>query len=152
VSLAAGASRALDPIDLSSSADGNLLRNSTLALRWVSAEGLDDWSLRALPAKLAAKTPLRDWEGEWIPLQDGVTYQLTARWKATSAEGGPHIFVRTKTKAEHGSLPTESASINAGTKEVTITGSPEAAWAQVCIRTPEFPATVLEAVSLRPMP
>jgi hypothetical protein len=150
VSLAAAATVTLEPVDLSQGTDGNLVRNGTLALRWVSAEAFDHWSLRSPPGKLAAKTPVRDWDGEWIPLQSGVTYHLTARWKATAEDAnGPQVFLRTKAKPDGGSITTDSAPVVRGTKEVAVIGSPEAAWAQVCIRTSQAPDTVLEAVSLR---
>jgi hypothetical protein len=143
----------LEAVDLSRDATGNLVRNSTLTLRWISSEGFDDWSLRAPPGKLAAKTPMRDWEGEWIPLQNGATYQLAARWKTSAADAGvSQVFVRTKAKPAYDSLPTESAPVIPGTKEIVITGNPEAAWAQVCIRSPLPPDAVLESVSLRSTP
>jgi hypothetical protein len=150
VKLNAGSAVALNPVDWSCGADGNLVRNGTLVLRWVSAAGFDHWSLRSPPGKLAAKTPMRDWEGEWIPLQSGVTYQLSARWKTSATDaGGTQVFLRTKAKPDYISPPTESAPVIPGTEEVLITGSPEAAWAQVCIRTPVSPDAVLEKVSLR---
>jgi Carboxypeptidase regulatory-like domain len=153
VRITAAASVTLEPVDLSQGADGNLVRNCTFAVRWVSAEAFDHWSLRSPPGKLAAKTSVRDWDGEWIPLQGGVTYHLTARWKGTSADAdGPQVFLRTKAKPDGGSITTDSAPVIPGTKEVAVVGSPEAAWAQVCIRTSKSPDTVLEAVSLRQAP
>jgi hypothetical protein len=150
VSLAAAATVTLEPVDLSEGTDGNLVRNGTFTVRWVSAEAFDHWSLRSLPGKLAASRPVRDWDGEWIPLQSGVTYHLTSRWKATAADAnGPQVFLRTKAKPDGGSITTDSAPLMQGTKELAVTGSPEAAWAQVCIRTSQSPDTVLEAVSLR---
>lgn len=153
VSLATAATVTLEPVDLSQGTDGNLVRNGTFALRWVSGEAFDHWSLRSPPGKLAAKTPVRDWDGEWIPLQSGVTYHLTARWKATAADAnGPQVFLRTKAKPDGGSITTDSAPVVRGTKELAVTGSPEAAWAQVCIRASQSRDTVLEAVSLRQAP
>ena len=150
VSLAAGATVSLEPVDLSQGADGNLVRNGSFALRWVSAEAFDHWSLRNPPGKLAAMTPVRDWEGEWIPLQAGVTYHLTARWRKPEADGnGPRVFLRTKAKPDGGSFTTDSASVIPGKKEVAVTGSPEAAWAQVCLRTSQSPDVVVEAIDLR---
>ena len=46
VKLSGTASVALDPIDLTPGADGNLVRNGTLALRWVSGDAFDHWSMR----------------------------------------------------------------------------------------------------------
>ena len=153
VKLAAAAAVTLDPVDLSPGADGNLVRNGTLDLRWVSGETFDHWSMRKPPGKLAEKTPMRDWEGEWIPLESGVTYLLAARWKSTDAqEGGPLVFIRTKAKPAHDALPTDSAPVIPGGSDVSITGSPEAAWAQICIRSPQPPDAVLKEVSLRPAP
>jgi hypothetical protein len=153
VQLAAGAAGALDPVDLSQGADGNLVRNATFTLRWVSGAGLDHWSMRNPPGKLAAKTPVRDWEGEWIPLQNGVTYQLTVRWKAAATNpDGPRVFLRTKARPDYSSLPAESEAVIPGGREVAFTGSPEAAWAQVCIRTPQPPDAIMDSVKLCPAP
>jgi hypothetical protein len=152
VTLAASASIAVDPMDLSGETDGNLVRNSRLTLRWVSEQGFDDWSVRNPPAKLAGKTPMRDWEGEWIPLQDGVAYQLTAQWKAPASSSGSQVFLRTKAKLVYGSLQTDSAPVTPENQNVMVTGSPESAWAQVCIRTSQSPDAVLAGVCLRPLP
>jgi hypothetical protein len=79
-----------------------------------------------------------------------VTYHLTARWKATAADAnGPQVFLRTKAKPDGGAITTDSAPVVQGTKELAVIGSPEVAWAQVCIRASQAPDTVLEAVSLR---
>jgi hypothetical protein len=148
--LAAEGSVALDPVDLSERADGNLVRNSTFALRWVSQEGFDHWSMRRPPGKLAAQTPMRDWEGEWIPLQTGVTYALSAQWKpAAAGTSDAQVFLRTKAKPDYGSLPTDSAPVMPGGPEATVTGSPEAAWGQVCVRSPQSPDATLASVQLR---
>ena len=136
---------ALYPIDLSAQGDGNLIRNPSFALRWVKPDGFDHRNFRSYFAKLASKTPERDWEGEWIPLQKDVQYQLTAKWKA----GDGRVFVRTKAKPEYGSLATDSAALSPGVQEVIVTGTAEAAWAQVCIRAPQPPDVVLENVMLR---
>jgi hypothetical protein len=151
VQLATGASIALDPVDLSPGGDGNLVRNGTFSLRWVSGETFDHWSRRNPPGKLAAKTPMRDWEGEWIPLQNGVTYQVAVRWKAAAtAASDSQVFLRTKAKPDYNSLAVESAPVIPGGEDVAITGSPDAAWAQVCVRSPQAPDAIVEFVKLRP--
>ena len=150
VSLAAAATVSLEPVDLSQSADGNLLRNGSFSMRWVSAEAFDHWLMRSPPGKLAAMSSVRDWDGEWIPLQAGVTYHLMVRWRAPGADAnGPQVFLRTKAKPDGGSLTSDSASVIPGQNEVVVTGSPEAGWAQVCLRTSQSPDVVVEVIELR---
>jgi hypothetical protein len=153
VNLAAGTPVMLDPIDLSHGADGNLVRNPTLALRWVSPDGFDNWMLHPPPARLAAKTAMRDWEGDWIPLQPGMSYRLTVRWRRnTDSANESQILFRTKSDPDFQTPATEYQAVASGTNEAVIVGSPEAAWVQVCIRTPQSPDTVLDSISLRLMP
>ena len=151
VILGAGAIVTLDDIDLSKQSNGNMVRNSTFSLRWVSPELYDDWSQPKRPAKMLGNNPLRDWEGEWIPLSGGVTYSLTAKWKA-GASADSVIFIRTKAKPVYESVATESAAISVAVDEVKVTGSAETAWGQICIRTSAKPGEVLESVSLKALP
>jgi hypothetical protein len=150
--LKASAPLNMGTMDLSGETDENLIRNGKFTLRWVSDQGFDDWSLRNPPAKLAGKSPTRDWEGEWIPLRSGVSYQLTAQWKASAGASGSQVFLRTKAKLVYGSLQTDSAPVTPENHEVTVTGSTESAWAQVCIRSAQPPDAVLDTVRLRPLP
>lgn len=153
VTLAAGTSITLDTVDLSSNPDSNLVRNPAFSLRWVSAEGFDHWSPRMPPARLAGANPMRDWEGEWIPLTNGTAYQLSAHWKATAGDGeGPRVFVRTKAKPPYASPPTDSSAVTPGGREIRLTGTPEAAWAQVIVRSRQLPDAVLEEVCLQARP
>lgn len=146
VTLAPGASLALPDTDLGSG-DGNLLRNPDFTLRWISPDGLDAWSSRTPPGRLGGKTPVREWEGERIPLQAGVTYRLTVKWKTdTAATEAPEVFVRTKAKPSFDAPPTDTAPLTQGKSELTLTGSAEAAWAQIIIRTRESPAGSVEKV------
>lgn len=132
-----------------STSNGNLLRNPAFTLRWVSADGFDDWMPRTPPGRLGGKTPVREWEGEKIPLQTGSTYRLTVRWKSSApTTEAPEIFVRTKAKPGFDSPPTDSAMLTPGKTELTVTGSAEAAWAQVIVRTRESPEVFVEQVSL----
>jgi len=150
VKLTADSSATLPPVNLAADATSNLVRNPTLTLRWISPERFDDWSLRKPPGKLAAATPMRDWEGEWIPLQKGVAYRLTARWKGDGSDvSGSQVFVRTKAKPDFNSLPAESAPVTLETREIRVEGSPKAVWAQVCIRSAKSPDAVLELVEFR---
>ena len=151
VNLTAGSSVTLADIDSSQQADGNLVRNSSFALRWVSPDLFDHWSQPKPPPKLLGKNGMRDWEGEWIPLTSGVTYQLSTRWKPDAASDSA-VFARTKAKLGYESLASESAAITPAGNDVKLTGSNETAWAQVCIRASAKPDAVLEAVSLRAVP
>ena len=154
VNLSAGGSVTLDAVDLSAEAGGNLLRNPDFKLRWVSAEGFDHWNSRMPSGRLGGPKPVREWESEKIPLQPGITYRLTVRWKpdaATAAEA-PDIFVRTKAKPSYDSPPTDSAILTPVKTELTLTGSMEAVWAQVIVRTRGTPDVFVEAVILRSVP
>ena len=149
VKLNAGAAVALNTIDLSSGSDGNLIRNPDFKLRWVSGDGFDHWNPRTPPGRLGGKAPVREREGEKIPLQLGITYKLTVRWKSNAlANEAPEVFVRTKAKPTYDSPPTDSAMLPLGKSDLTLTGSAEAAWAQVIVRTRGTPETHIESVSL----
>lgn len=148
VQLVLGASLKLPATDLSPG-DGNLLRNPAFGLRWISADGLDAWNARTPPGRLGGKTPVREWEGEKIPLQAGITYRLTVRWKSDApATEAPEIFVRTKARPGSDSPPTDSAMLTPGKTKLTVTGAAEVAWAQVIIRTRASPEVFLESVKL----
>jgi hypothetical protein len=152
VTLKSSASQDMGTMDLSGETDENLIRNSKFTLRWISDQGFDDWSLRNPPAKLGGKSPVRDWEGEWIPLRSGESYQLTAQWKAPAGASDSQVFLRTKAKLVYGSLQTDSAPVTSENHEVSVTGSTDSAWAQVCIRSAQSPDAVLDTVRLRPLP
>ena len=153
VKLSGGASVTLEAVDLSAEAGGNLLRNPDFKLRWVLAEGFDHWNSRMPSGRLGGPKPVREWESEKIPLQAGITYRLTVRWKLdVPATEAPDVFVRTKAKPAYDSPPTDSAILTPGKTELTLTGSAEAAWAQVIIRTRGTPDATLESVSLRAVP
>jgi hypothetical protein len=128
-------------------AAGNLLRNSDFRLRWTAPDAPDHWAVRTPPGKLSGKTRVRDWDGEWLPLESGVSYQLEAVWKAAAAQTEePVVFVRLKPSVTGAPVPTESQPLNPTTAAIVITGTPEAAWAQVCVRSAQQPAEILEAV------
>lgn len=153
IKLSAGSTTTLDMIDLSAEANGNLLRNPAFTLRWVSADSFDDWNARTPPGRLGGKTPVREWEGEKIPLQAGITYRLTVRWKTSPPHTeAPEVFVRTKAKPLFDAVPTDSATLSPGTTEITIRGSTEAAWAQVILRTRELPDAAVEFINLSALP
>lgn len=153
VKLSAGSSVTLEVVDLSAEAGGNLLRNPDFKLRWVSAEGFDHWNSRMPSGRLGGPKPVREWESEKIPLQAGTTYRLSVRWKPdVPATEAPDVFLRTKAKPTYDSPPTDSAILTLGKTELTLTGSAEAAWAQVIIRMRGVPDAALESVSLSAMP
>ena len=153
ITLKNGDELSLGPIDLSEVSSGNLVRNGRFTLRWVSQELYDNWSQPKRPAKMIGNNPMRDWEGEWIPLGKDIVYKLAVRWKTGGASvADSRVFLRTKGKADSASLVTESAAATTDHPEVKITGSQEASWAQLCIRTPVRPDECLEEVSLRTAP
>lgn len=137
----------LEPIDLAGAVN-NLVRNPSFRLRWVSPEGFDDWTMRKPTGKLAAQIKTRDWEGEWVPLQPGVTYLLSARWKP-GADAETQVFLRTQAKLEYGTLGVDSAPVTPSSGEVEVTGSAEAAWGRVCVRATASPDELLDGVSLQ---
>jgi hypothetical protein len=99
--------------------------------------------------RLGGPKPVREWEGEKIPLQPGITYRLAVRWKPNAPNTEvPDVFVRTKAKPSYDSPPTDSAILTPGKAELTLTGSVEAAWAQVIVRTRGAPDLWLELVRL----
>lgn len=153
VKLAAGAAMRLDSLDISKDTAGNLIRNPAFQLRWVSAEGFDHWNRRKPPARLAGASPQIDWEGEWIPLVKGITYQLSAQWQDAAASGEDvQIFIRTKARPVYESPPGESAALTPGSPELRITGTAEVAWAQVIVRTRKSPETVIETIRFHSVP
>ena len=148
VKLGIRAAVTLGVVDLSAEAGGNLIRNPDFKLRWVSAEGFDHWNSRMPSGRLGGPKPVREWEGEKIPLQPGITYRLTVRWMSSNATTeAPDIFVRSKAKPSYDSPPTDSAILTPGKTELTLTGSAEAAWAQVIVRTRGTPDAWVEKVS-----
>ena len=147
--LRAGVGVVLPEITLAAKTPGNLLRNADFRLRWVSGSGLDHWGMRTPPGSLAAKTKVRDWDGEWIPLEKGTVYTLGANWKkdAPGSEQGL-VFLRTKPAVGAPGAPSESEQLTPHAEQTSVVGSSEAAWAQVCIRSPHPPETVLESIFL----
>jgi len=155
VNLAPAASVMLDSVDLSKRADGNFIRNPNFKLRWALAEGFDHWSQRRSPARLAGANPARDWEGEWIPLQKGVAYQLSVRWRPTQdGAEGTEVFVRTKGKAAAVvAPPVDSPAVTPGGQAaVSIMGSDDAVWAQVVVRSRQQPNAVMDEVRFTAKP
>lgn len=153
VKLNASSSVTMDAVDLTAEADGNLLRNPDFKLRWVSAEGFDHWNSRMPSGRLGGPKPVREWESEKIPLQAGITYRLSVCWKpdVPTAEASD-VSVRTKAKPTYDSPPTDSAILTPGKTELTLTGSAEAAWAQVIVRMRGTPDAALESVNLHAVP
>jgi len=161
LALAPGASSALTAVSLKGAltlpelalvagAPGNLLRNADFRLHWSDAEALDHWTMKTPPGKLAAKTLVRDWDGEWLPLEKGAAYRLQARWKkGVAGVEDALVFVRLKPAPSGPAVPTESEPLNLKTDHIRVQATPEAAWAQVCIRAAQAPQTVLDAVQFR---
>ena len=140
----------LPQLALSAAASGNLLRNGDFLLQWSGADALDHWSMKTPPGKLAAKTSVRDWDGEWLPLEKGVSYRLEAHWKKSAPQAeSPLVFVRLKPAASGPAVPTETEPLNAPSDHITLNGTQEAAWAQVCIRAAQAPQEGLESVQFR---
>ena len=145
-----GGGLTLPEMALVANTPGNLLRNADFRLHWSAAEALDHWTMKTPPGKLAAKTPVRDWDGEWLPLEKGAAYRLEARWKkgVTGVEDAL-VFVRLKPAPSGPAVPTESEPLSAKADHITVHATAEAAWAQVCIRAAQAPEQVLETVQFR---
>ena len=145
-----GGGLTLPELALGAGAPGNLLRNADFRLHWSAAESLDHWTMKTPPGKLAAKTPVRDWDGEWLPLEHGTAYRLEARWKKGAAGVEEAlVFVRLKPAPSGPAVPTESEPLNAKADHISVHGTAEAAWAQVCIRASQAPQEVLETLEFR---
>lgn len=145
-----GGGLSLPELALVAGTSGNLLRNADFQLHWSAAEALDHWTMKTPPGKLAGKTPVRDWDGEWLPLEKGAAYRLEAHWKKGAAEvEDALVFVRLKPALSGPAVPTESKPLNLTTGHISVQGTPDAAWAQVCIRAAKAPQEILEALQFR---
>lgn len=142
----------LETINLSEAGGGNLLRNPHFHLRWVAPNQADGWTQTWRPGRPVSATGPKDWDGEWIPLQNGVTYQLAAQWKANPSED-PHRSVGLRTKGRTNDSPTVThpAAVTPTNRLVTITGSEELAWVTVSVRGLQPPWELLESVTLKPV-
>jgi hypothetical protein len=110
----------------------------------------DHWAMKTPPGKVATRTAVRDWDGEWLPLENRVSYRLEALWKQIEPQNdAPQIFVRFKPVNGGTAAPSESEALAAPAPRLMVSGSPETAWAQVCIRTARPPGQVLESVQFR---
>ena len=152
VNLPPNGSVRLETINMAEAGGGNLLRNPSFQLRWVTPNQADGWTLTWRPGRpVNAKGP-KDWDGEWIPLQIGVTYQLAAQWKANPSED-VHRSVALRTKGRTNDSPTvdHSAVVTTTNRLVTITGSEELAWVTVSVRGLQPPWELLESVTFKPV-
>lgn len=134
-------------VQLSQKPDGNLLRNPGFNMRWVSRDEPDFWQMKTLPAKLAAATGQKDWNSEWVPLEDGATYACNA--VPTKDAEGTRFFVRTKSRKDPQTPPVETEPVAPSETSVVVKGGPDAGWAQVCIRSSAPPAQALKEVVFR---
>jgi hypothetical protein len=141
------ASTSSPSIQISRPADGNLLRNSDFTMRWISPEEPDFWHIKTLPPKLAAATGQKDWNSEWVPLEDNATYACHAV-SATNPEG-VRFFVRTKPRKDTQTPPVESELVAPSEQGLLVKGGPDAGWAQVCIRSSIPPSRTLKQVTFR---
>jgi hypothetical protein len=141
------ASTSSPSIQISRPADGNLLRNSDFTMRWVSPEEPDFWHIKTLPPKLAAATGQKDWNSEWVPLEDNATYACHAV-SANNPEA-VRFFVRTKPRKDTQTPPVESELVAPSEQGLLVKGGPAAGWAQVCIRSSIPPSRTLKQVTFR---
>jgi hypothetical protein len=137
----------LPALSVAAKTDGNLVRNGEFSLHWNGADVPDHWTMKTPPGKIAGRTALRDWDGEWLPLENGVSYRLEALWKTVEpGTDAPQIFVRFKRADDGAGVPSESEPLAAPTTRLSVKATPETAWAQICIRSALAPARVLESV------
>jgi hypothetical protein len=131
-------------IQLPSESDGNLLRNSDFSLRWINQDEPDFWQLKTLPAKLAAATGQKDWNSEWVPLEDGTAYTCSALPNADSTN--TRFFVRTKPRKEAQKAAEETEPVSPADPSIVVQGGPDSGWAQVCIRSNTHPSKALKKI------
>ena len=137
-------------IELAPNPTANLLRNHDFRSRWLNEDGFDHWHQRALPAKLAAASGLKDWNSEWIPLDDAQTYECMAIARTDAPiDATTRIFLRTKPRKDSQIAPVETEPIDVSGAPATVLGSADSGWMQVCIRTSVSPSIALQQVVLR---
>ncbi len=137
----------LPKLSLTGKAAGNLVRNGEFSLHWTNLEVPEHWSLKTPPGKIASRTAVRDWDGEWLPLQEGVSYRLEALWKqGESKTDATQISVRFKPANGSTASPSESEALVPPSTRLIVTGTPEKAWAQICIRSAGTPAQLFDSV------
>jgi hypothetical protein len=140
----------LPEIALRAKVPGDLVRNGEFSVHWSDAESPDHWSMKTPPGNVAARTAVRDWDGEWLPLEKGVSYRLEAIWKPLGNRGDePQIFVRFKPATGVTAHPSESELLAAPASHLVLSGSPQTAWAQICIRSARAPGHVLDSIRFR---
>jgi hypothetical protein len=121
------------------SAAGNLARNSAFKTTWLGKDHPDDW----YPTRPKLGGPC--WEGEFVPLTDGVHYRLQVSWK-TGVSG----TVAVKLGKGVNQPVVEMPSLEAGQKELEFTGTPETTYAQVQIHCAGQPSELCSHVSIVP--
>ena len=152
INLSSNATVKLVAVDLAETGGGNLVRNPRFQLRWVAPNQADGWAQTWRPGRPISAVGPKDWDGEWIPLQNGVTYQLSAQWKPNGPDDADRsVTLRTKGRTNDSPTITHPAAATLTTNYVTITGSDELAWAQLSIRSLKMPWETLEAVSFKPV-
>ncbi len=152
VNLSANATTKLGTTDLLTAGGGNLVRNPDFQLRWVTSQQADGWTQVWRPGRPVTATGPKDWDGEWIPLENGVTYQLSAQWKPGGTEDiDRSVMLRTKARTNDSPTLTHPVAVTVATNRVAITGSDELAWVQLSIRTRQMPGETLEAVNFKPV-
>lgn len=134
-------------IQISRPTDGNLLRNSDFTTHWVNREEPDFWHIKTLPPKLAAATGQKDWNSEWVPLEDNATYACHAL--PINDQTSARFFVRTKPRKETQTPHSETELVAPSEQDLLVKGGPEAGWAQVCIRSSVPPSQNLKQVTFR---
>ena len=61
----------------------------------------------------------------------------------------PEFLSGPKPRPPQGGVPEESEYLDAGMKQVVVSGGPDAAWALVCVRASKPPEEVVDAVILQ---
>jgi hypothetical protein len=119
----------------------NLVRNSSFDSAWLGANRPDDW----YPTKPKLGGPC--WEGEFLPLVDGVRYRLQVDWK-----GGAAGTVSVRLGKGVNTPDVEMPSLEPGKTELEFTGSPEITYAQAQVHCAGLPANVCPHVAIFPLP
>lgn len=124
-----------------SSVPGNLVRNDTVALNWLSVDQPDAW----YPVKRRLEA---FWEGDLIPIQAGASYRLQVSWQE-QATG--QVVVQLLPADTHGKGNVLLTPLTPAEHEMSFQAAPGMVYAQVLIYGPS-PGGACKQVALTPVP
>lgn len=139
VTVSAGQTTPLDVALETDVAPGNLVRNQTGQLIWLSEKQPDRWT------PIRRKTDAPHWQGELIPVSVGTKYRFQAKWPAGSETS---VVVHLYTTAAYGEPPTEFQALTPANPQLEFTPEGKTAYAQILLYTTDLPAKAIESVAL----